>query len=110
MSTTRIRVTMVILDILDVLMNASSDDPVWGLKLCEQTGHGTGTVYPALDRLLNAGWIEDRWEEPAPGDRPRRRYYALTSDGRAAYCETMAARTARRTAWTQPALHAGGTA
>jgi DNA-binding PadR family transcriptional regulator len=102
MSTQRIRMTMVIMDILDVLMNAPPDDPAWGLKLCEQTGHGSGTVYPALDRLLRAHWIEDRWEEPPPEDRPRRRYYRITGAGRAAYHEAVAARAARRTAWATP--------
>lgn len=101
---------MVILDVLDVLMSAPPDDPVWGLKLCEQTGHGSGTIYPALDRLLQAGWIEDRWEEPTPADRPRRRYYSVSADGRAAYQEAVAARAARRTAWASGSLHAGGIA
>jgi DNA-binding MarR family transcriptional regulator len=93
------RVTMVVLDILDAVISTTDDDPAWGLKLCEQTGHGTGTIYPALDRLLAAGWISDRWEEPAPADRPRRRYYEITADGRAAYAGAMAARTARQAAW-----------
>lgn len=110
MTAKRLRVTMVILDILDVVMNASPDDPVWGLKLCEQTGHGTGTIYPALDRLLQAGWIEDKWEEPVPEDRPRRRYYTISADGRAAYTQAVADRAARRTAWANPALRAGGAA
>jgi PadR family transcriptional regulator PadR len=110
MTARRLRVTMVILDILDVLMNAPLDDPAWGLKLCEQTGHGTGTIYPALDRLLQAGWIEDKWEEPAPEDRPRRRYYTVTAEGRAAYHEAVAARSARRAAWAWPGLHVRGTA
>jgi DNA-binding PadR family transcriptional regulator len=109
MSTPRIRVTIVVMDILDILMNTPEDEPAWGLQLCEQTGHGPSTVYPALDRLLKVHWIEDRWEEPKPEDRPRRRYYAITSVGRAAYQEAVAARTARRTAWTR-AAHAGGAA
>jgi PadR family transcriptional regulator PadR len=101
--------TMVIMDVFDVLMSAPPDDPPWGLKICEQTGHGTGTIYPALDRMLGAGFIEDRWEDPAPADRPRRRYYAITSAGRAAYRETVAARAARRSAWAGSALRAGVT-
>ena len=98
---------MVVMDILDVLMNAPSDDPAWGLKICEQTGHGTGTIYPALDRLLRAHWIEDYWEDPPPKDRPRRRYYTITSAGRAACQEAVAARAARRTAWARTARCAG---
>jgi PadR family transcriptional regulator PadR len=110
MSTPRVRLTMVVMDVLDVLMSAPPDDPAWGLKLCEQTGHGTGTIYPALDRLLQAGWIEDRWEEPTPADRPRRRFYSITSVGRAAYQEAVATRSKRRTAWTTPVLRTEGTA
>src|SRR5437773_570637 len=110
MSASRLRMTMVIMDILDVLMTAPPDDPAWGLKLCEQTGHGTGTIYPALDRMLQAGWIDDLWEEPPPADRPRRRYYTVTAAGRAAYQEAVAARAARRAAWAWQGLRAGGAA
>ena len=109
MSATKIRLTAVIMDILDVITNSPSDNPAWGLRLCEATGYGTGTVYPALDRMLKAGWIEDKWEEPAPADRPRRRYYEITAPGRVAYREALAARAARRKAWTSPTLHARGT-
>jgi len=95
-----IRVSMVVLDILAAIDSAPADDPVWGLRLCEQTGYGTGTVYPALKKLLKAGWITDRWEEPQPMDRPRRRYYALTGAGREAYRKTVCAREVRRATWT----------
>jgi PadR family transcriptional regulator, regulatory protein PadR len=110
MSTPKIRLTAVIMDVLEVLTSSSPDDPSWGLQLCEQTGYGTGTVYPALDRLLKVGWIEDMWEEPPPADRPRRRYYSITSAGRAAYQEANAARAARRTAWAARAHPTGGAA
>ena len=99
MTAAPIRVSMVVLDILDAIGSAPPDDPPWGLRLCGQTDHGSGTVYYALDKLLRAGWITDRWEEPQPPDRPRRRYYSLTTDGRAAYAEALAAREARRAAW-----------
>jgi DNA-binding PadR family transcriptional regulator len=108
MSARRPRMTLVTMDVLDVLMNAPPDGLVWGLKLCEQTGHGTGTIYPALDRMLQAHWIEDRWEEPPPADRPRRRYYTVTAAGRTAYHQAVTARSARRTAWVT--LRAGETA
>jgi PadR family transcriptional regulator, regulatory protein PadR len=110
MSATKIRLTAVIMDVLDVITSSPPDNPAWGLRLCEATGYGTGTVYPALDRLLKAGWIEDRWEDPAPADRPRRRYYVITSVGRAAYKQAQSARAARRKAWTSRAMPAGGTA
>ena len=41
-----------------------------------------GTIYPALRRLEQDGLITGRWM--AVPDAPRRRYYALTSDGEAA--------------------------
>ena len=107
-STPKIRLTAVIMDVLDVLTNSPSDDPAWGLRLCEATGYGTGTVYPALDRLLKAGWITDRWEEPRPADRPPRRYYEMTSGGREQYAAGLSARRERRAAWLHPASHAGG--
>ncbi|WP_420712595.1 PadR family transcriptional regulator [Frigidibacter sp. RF13] len=46
----------------------------------------SGTLYPILDRLERAGWIEGKWEEISPSDakRPRRRYYSLTGSGRIA--------------------------
>ena len=110
MDAKHLRVTMVIMDVLGVLMNAPPDDPVWGLRLCEQTGYGTGTIYPALDRLLNVGWIEDKWEEPPPKDRPSRRFYFVTSAGRVAYQQVCSERARRRKAWEKPALNAEGMA
>jgi DNA-binding transcriptional regulator PaaX len=99
MSSPRFRVTLVILDVLDVIMGASPDDPTWGLRICETTGHGSGTVYPALDRLMKAGWIEDHWEDQAPADRPRRRFYKITAAGRAGYAAEQDRRASRGLAW-----------
>src|SRR5580704_19367574 len=99
MSAPKIRLTAVIMDVLDALTNSPPDNLAWGLRLCEQTGYGTGTIYPALDRLMKAGWIEDRWEDPPPPDRPARRYYFITPTGHAAYQEALTAHAARRRAW-----------
>jgi PadR family transcriptional regulator, regulatory protein PadR len=99
MSSAKIRLTAVIWDIVEVLANAPADDPAWGLRICDQTGYGTGTVYPALDRLLKAGYIADHWEDPAPADRPRRRYYELTASGRQWMADTVRARNERRAQW-----------
>ena len=56
----------------------------YGLELCELTGLPSGTIYPIVTRLEQAGWLESFWEPPeqhvAEG-RPRRRYYRLTKDG-----------------------------
>ena len=110
MSAAKIRLTAVIMDVLDVITSSPPGSPAWGLQLCEQTGYGTSTIYPALDRLMKAGWISDHGEDPPPADRPKRRYYEITSAGRAAYQEAVAARAARRTTWARPALRAGGAA
>jgi PadR family transcriptional regulator, regulatory protein PadR len=101
MSAPRFRVTLVIMDILDVIMNAP-EDLAWGLRICEATGHGSGTVYPALDRLMTAGWIEDHWEDPAPASRPRRRFYTITPSGRAGYAAERQRRASRGLAWARP--------
>jgi hypothetical protein len=46
--------TMIVMDILDVVMSAPPDSPAWGLMICEATGHGPSSIYPALERLLKA--------------------------------------------------------
>jgi PadR family transcriptional regulator PadR len=107
MSGRAVRLTAVVWDILDVLSNATPDDPPWGLLLCEQTGHGPGTIYPALDRLLAAGMIVDHWEDPPPADRPKRRYYELTATGREWFAGAVRAHEQRRMKWLRQAPQAG---
>ena len=41
-----------------------------------------GTLYPLLSRLRRTGWVVTTWRESPAG--PPRRYYSLTSSGRAA--------------------------
>jgi len=40
-----------------------------------------GSLYRALNRLLETGLIEELDERPDPGDDERRRYYRLTAKG-----------------------------
>lgn len=57
---------------------------LYGLELSECTGLPTGTLFPLLERLLQAGWVERYWERDEPAEaegRPRRRYYKLTAAG-----------------------------
>jgi PadR family transcriptional regulator, regulatory protein PadR len=68
--------------VLDALAHAEQDELVWGYRLCEQTGLGSGTVYPILERLTAAGYVTSSTETPRPADRPSRRFYELTSTGR----------------------------
>lgn len=50
--------------------------PLTGGDLCRITCHWPGTVYPALDQLERAGWIQQR---PGPKVIP---VYELTDHGR----------------------------
>jgi DNA-binding PadR family transcriptional regulator len=48
-----------------------------------QLRFGPGTIYGTLQRLMEAGWVEEV-EAPTPAADARRRYYRLTRDGREA--------------------------
>ncbi len=50
-----------------------------------------GTLYPALRRLEERGFVESHWKEPGPGEGGMpRKYYRLTSRGRTALTEAVA--------------------
>lgn len=68
--------------VLDAFAHAGVHDPLWGYKLCELTGLGSGTIYPILERLESGGYVSARVETPRPADRPPRRFYELTGTGR----------------------------
>jgi PadR family transcriptional regulator PadR len=74
------RVTAATLDVLEALMGP--DDELYGYKIAVRSGRKTGAVYPILDRLEEAGWVESDWERERRDDRgPRRRFYRLSADG-----------------------------
>lgn len=56
----------------------------YGYELSRATGVRSGVIYPILRRLHEAGWVSDGWEDPRtlPEQRPPRRYYVLTAEGR----------------------------
>src|SRR5439155_6277065 len=64
----------------------------YGLDLMRGTGLPSGTLYPILHRLQEAGWLASRWEEidPVEESRPARRYYRLTAEGVAAARQALA--------------------
>jgi len=73
----------------------------YGLEMCDLAGLPSGTVYPILARLEQAGWLESAWEDPAlheAAGRPRRRFYRVTPDGaeQARAALATVARTGRR--------------
>ena len=64
----------------------------YGFDIMDATGIPDGTVYPALRRLEGGGYLDARWEdrgEAADHNRPARRYYRLTADGRALLEEAL---------------------
>jgi PadR family transcriptional regulator len=61
----------------------SPSEETYGFALAEATGLPSGTIYPILRRLQDEGLIVGRWAEVDTGpQRRRRRYYALTGEGR----------------------------
>ena len=73
------RATSATLDVLEALMGP--DDELYGYQIARNAGRKTGVVYPILDRLSEAGWVESWWEDVPDGRGPRRRFYQLTPDG-----------------------------
>jgi PadR family transcriptional regulator, regulatory protein PadR len=74
------RVTEATLDVLEALMGP--DDDLYGYKIALEAGRKTGVVYPILDRLVEAGWVNREWESDERDERgPRRRFYRLSPDG-----------------------------
>ena len=67
------------------------DDDLHGYAIIQDVAARTGgelrltesTLYAAMKRLLESGWIEERSIRPTgAADDPRRRYYRLTKLGR----------------------------
>jgi DNA-binding PadR family transcriptional regulator len=64
-----------------------------GFDIIAVTGLASGTVYPALRRLEEAGWLESHWEEHRVAQlelRPPRKYYEITKSGEAALATALA--------------------
>ena len=62
----------------------------YGFDIMTVTGLASGTVYPALRRLEDAGHVLSKWERAALAQqeqRPPRKYYEVTKPGRAALNE-----------------------
>lgn len=45
---------------------------------------GTGSLYAALQRLIDTGLIEEAPRAASPGEDPRRKHYRITEEGRGA--------------------------
>ena len=88
------RITGPMLKVLGELM-ASPTEGLSGAQITRSTGIASGTLYPILFRLEQAGWLESEWEEDSPSEmkRPRRRLYRMTglgsSNARASFREFL---------------------
>jgi PadR family transcriptional regulator, regulatory protein PadR len=89
-----VRVTRPLLDVLEVFLQAFSDDrELHGWAILKATKRAGPTIYGVLDRLEDAGWVTGRWEDQPPNtSTPRRRLYQLTPIGAAAARDLLAAR------------------
>jgi DNA-binding PadR family transcriptional regulator len=56
---------------------------MYGLEIIHGAGLPSGTVYPILARLADAGWLAQRDEDlnTKKVGRPRRSYYRITAKG-----------------------------
>ena len=75
------RITAQVIKVLGAL--TSAPDQISGAEISRSTELASGTLYPILNRLERARWIESEWEEGDPSalGRPRRRLYRVTALG-----------------------------
>jgi DNA-binding PadR family transcriptional regulator len=74
------------------LLQALDGGRRFGFDLMDATGLTSGTVYPALERLEELGYVRSRWESEAlahKDGRPARRYFELTAAGGRALAEAL---------------------
>jgi DNA-binding PadR family transcriptional regulator len=72
------------------ILLALVDEDLHGYAIIQEVASRTGgevrltasTLYAAIKRLLDSGWIEELTRRPKTDDDPRRRYYRLTVVGR----------------------------
>jgi DNA-binding PadR family transcriptional regulator len=77
-----VRLTQPALKVLRFLMETPREGRS-GAEIFKATKVGSGTLYPLLLRLQNAGWLSSEWEvvDPREAGRPRRKFYKLTAAG-----------------------------
>jgi DNA-binding PadR family transcriptional regulator len=68
------------------VLKAFLDDPAakrYGFEIMQITGMTSGSLYPTLAKVEQAGWIRGEREpiDPREEGRPARRYYMLTAEG-----------------------------
>ncbi|HEY7544483.1 MAG TPA: helix-turn-helix transcriptional regulator [Blastocatellia bacterium] len=75
-----------------VILQTLSNGYRHGFDIMDVTGLPSGTVYPALRRLEEAGLVASSWEKESVArreQRPARKYYDLTREGKEALEEAV---------------------
>lgn len=75
-----------------VILQTVANGYEYGFDVIDITGLPSGTVYPALRRLEELGYVDSKWEKHQIAQReqrPPRKYYQLTRDGEAALAEAV---------------------
>ena len=75
-----------------VILQSVSAGYLYGFDIIDITGLPGGTVYPALRRLEENGYLTSQWEHPKISQaepRPARKYYELTQEGREVLGEAL---------------------
>jgi PadR family transcriptional regulator, regulatory protein PadR len=73
-----------------LILQALENGYRYGFDIMTITGLASGTVYPALRRLEDAGFVLSKWERQGLAQqeqRPARKYYEVTKSGRVALVE-----------------------
>lgn len=74
------------------ILQALEADRRFGFDIMDATGLTSGTVYPALERLEELGFVRSRWENETIArrdGRPARRYFEITAAGNRALGEAL---------------------
>jgi len=75
-----------------VILQAVANGYLYGFDIIDITGAPGGTVYPALRRLEESGYLASKWEKQSIAQteqRPPRKYYELTREGREVLAEAV---------------------
>ncbi|HEU4389081.1 MAG TPA: helix-turn-helix transcriptional regulator [Blastocatellia bacterium] len=75
-----------------VILQALDNGYKYGFDIMDITGLPSGTVYPALRRLEEGDLVVSKWEKQTVAQReqrPPRKYYELTREGREALAEAV---------------------
>ena len=75
-----------------VILQAVANGYRYGFDIIDISGMPGGTVYPALRRLEEYGYLASKWEKQSvaqAASRPARKYYELTRQGQEALAEAV---------------------